>query len=84
MIEETAGLLYLNGAAAANAALGDITVTNAVTGAITVVLDETMADDLVPAAGLRYDVQMLTAAGAVSTLTEDAAEVTADVTRRVA
>jgi hypothetical protein len=84
MIEETAGLLYLNGAAAANAALGDITVTNAVTGAITVVLDETMADDLVPATGLRYDVQMLTAAGAVSTLTEDVAVITADVSRVVA
>ncbi len=83
-IEETAGLVYLNGAdASARAANGDITVDDASAGDITVTLDETETDDLTPTTNLLYDVQMLTAAGAVSTLTANLARVTADVTRAV-
>jgi hypothetical protein len=84
-IEETAGLVYLNAAdASARAANGDITVDDAVAGDITITLDEVETDDLVPNARLYYDVQMLTAAGAVTTLALDVARVTADVSRVVA
>jgi hypothetical protein len=83
-IEETAGLIYLNAAdASARAANGDITVDDAVAGDITVTLDEVETDDLEPNARLYYDVQMLTAAGAVTTLANDMARVVADVTRTV-
>jgi len=82
-IEETAGLVYLNGAAG-TAGLGTITVDDAAAGDITITLDETATDDLVPAVNLLYDVQMLTAAGAVSTLTGNLARITADVSRVVA
>jgi len=85
-IEETAGLGYLNGTAvpAARAANGDITVDDAVNGDITITLDEVETDDLAPNERLYYDVQMLTAAGAVTTLALDMARVTADVSRVVA
>ena len=79
-IEETAGLVYLNGAAGV-VLNGDITVTDAVAGNITVTMDEAATDDLVPAEGLYYDVQMLNAAGTVSTLTQGWANVVGDVTR---
>jgi len=79
-IEETAGLLYLNGAVAATPANGDITVSDEVTGAITVTLDEIETAKLVVRSVLVYDVQMLTATD-VDTLTSGAAAVTADVTR---
>jgi len=84
-IEETAGLMYLNATdASARAANGDITVDDAVAGDITITLDEAETDDLVPNERLYYDVQMLDAAGDVTTLALDMARVTADVTRVVA
>jgi len=84
-IEETDGLKYLNATdASARAANGDITVDDAVAGDITITLDEVETDDLVPNERLYYDVQMLTAAGAVTTLALDMARVTADVSRVVA
>jgi hypothetical protein len=84
-IEESAGLVYLNAAdASARAANGDITVDDAVAGDITITLDEVETDDLEPNERLYYDVQMLTAAGAVTTLALDMARVTADVSRVVA
>ena len=79
-IEETAGLVYLNGAAGV-AISGDITITDAVAGNIVVVMEESATDDLVPAEGLYYDVQMLTAGGAVTTLTRGWCNVTGDITR---
>jgi hypothetical protein len=83
-IEESAGLLYLNGAdASARSSNGAITVTDAVAGDITITLDEVETDDLVPVRSLYYDVQMLTAAGAIRTLTAQVAKITADVTRAV-
>jgi len=69
---------------AARAANGDITVDDAVNGDITITLDEVETDDLAPNERLYYDVQMLTAAGAVTTLALDMARVTADVSRVVA
>ena len=84
-IEETAGLVYLNATdASTRAANGVITVTDAVAGDLTITLDEVETDDLSPETRLFYDVQMLTAAGAVSTLTANLARVTADITRAVA
>jgi len=83
-IEETAGLIYLNGAdASARSANGSITVDDEDAGDITIALDEAETDDLIPEAGLHYDVQMLNTSNAVSTLTSGLAKVTADVTRAV-
>lgn len=79
-IEETAGLLYINGAAATTAANGDITVTNATTGAITITLAAAETAKLAVEEDLVYDVQMVTASG-VSTLTTASATVSGDVTR---
>ena len=83
-IEETAGLVYLNGSAASVAGNGSITVDDASAGNITIALDETETDDLPVFSGLYYDVQMLTAAGAVTTLTASTCNILADVTRAVA
>ena len=81
-IEETAGLVYLNGAdASARAANGDITVDDAVAGDITVTLDEVETDDLVPDT-LTYDVQVLDS-GDVTTLTQGTVNIVADITRAV-
>lgn len=80
-IDDATGLLYINGAASANAANGSITVDDAVAGNITIVLDEAETDDLVPVNGLVYDVQMLDSSGDVTTLTEGDLDVEGDVTR---
>lgn len=76
------GLLYVNGAAATNAALGSITVSDATTGAIVIAVDETITDDLAPGT-YYYDAQALIT-GAVSTPDSGTFTVTADVTRSVA
>lgn len=80
-IEETAGLVYINGAAAGTPANGSITIDDAVAGDITVALDEVETAKLAPDA-LVYDVQMLDG-GDVTTLSAGDATVTADVTRVV-
>jgi hypothetical protein len=76
------GLLYINGAAATNDALGSITVSDASTGAIVVAVDETITDDLAPGE-YYYDAQTLIA-GAVATPDSGTFTITADVTRSVA
>lgn len=76
------GLLRVNKAAAADASLGSVTVDDAVAGDITITLDETVTDDLIPWPGLHYDVQKIDASD-VQTMTEGRAEITADVTRLV-
>jgi len=81
-IEETAGMVYFNGAAASVAANGSITVDDAVTGNITIAIEETETDDLVANRNLHYDVQMLTASG-VTTMCEGRLDVVLDVTRAV-
>lgn len=78
-IEETAGLVYINAAAAGTSANGSITVDDAVAGDITVTLDEVETAKLSPDA-LVYDIQVLDG-GNITTLTAAAATVTADVTR---
>jgi hypothetical protein len=81
-IEETAGLLYLNGAASTTPTAGDITIVDAATGAITVTLTAAATATLTPASGLLYDVQMESAT-AVTTLTAGTCTVVGDVTRAV-
>ena len=84
-IEETAGLIYLNSAdASARAANGSITVTDEVAGDVTIALDEVETALLQQRAGLPYDIQMLDAAGDVTTLALAGATITDDVTRAVA
>lgn len=78
-IEETAGLVYFNGAAAGTPANGDITVDDAALGNITVTLDEARTAELALLSG-RYDVQMLSA-GVVRTLAIGSFAVTEDVSR---
>lgn len=83
-IEETAGLVYLNGEdASARAANGSITVTDAAAGNITIKLDEAETAILIHDDGLPYDVQMLDTDADVTTLTIAAASVTDDVTRAI-
>jgi hypothetical protein len=78
-IEETAKLVYLNGAGS-TATNGGITIVNAVTGAVTVTLTAAATSALELAGRLVYDVQMITAT-AVTTLTSGNARVVGDVTR---
>jgi len=82
-VEETGGLLYVNGGTAGTA-LASITVSDENAGDLTIAVDETITDDLVPRNNCYYDIQMLTGAGAVTTLTAGTVNLTADVTRRVA
>lgn len=79
-IEETAGLLYINGAAAGTAANGSITVTDESAGDLTIALDEMETAKLSPSGSLSYDIQILDS-GDITTLTDAEANVTADVTR---
>lgn len=62
-IEETAGLIRINGAAATVAGNGTLTVTDAATGAITVTLDDSEAAKLETADAIFYDVKKITATG---------------------
>ncbi len=78
-IEETGGLLYINGAAAITAANGDITVDNAASGNITITLAAAETAKLTLKSRY-YDVQMLTAT-TVQTMTSGVFEVSADVTK---
>jgi hypothetical protein len=79
-IEETAGLLYLNGAAAGTAADGSITVTDANAGDVTITLKPAATATLSPATRLYWDVQTLTGT-VVSTRTTGTAQISPDVTR---
>lgn len=79
-IKESDGLTVIQGAPAGTASNGSLTVTNAGTGAITIVLKAAETALLAATGTLYYDVQMVTASG-VNTLTTGQASVTADVTR---
>ncbi len=78
----TDGLVRLNGAAYTTGTDGSITITDAPTGDITIMLKAAVTDDLVPGSYV-YDIQLIEAAE-VSTLTTGGLVVTADVTRLVA
>ena len=82
-IDDDTGLLYLNGEAAGVAANGSITVDDAATGDITIALDEAETDDLVPADGLYYDVQMLDTSNDVTTMAQGWCHITGDVSRSI-
>ncbi len=85
MTEETDGLTRVNGTAYTTTTDGSITVTDEVTGALTWVLKPAVTKELAPGQ-YTYDVQMLTGAGVVQTLTYSPFIVTAtgDITRAVA
>ena len=78
----TDGLLRLNGAAHTTGTDGSITINDAPTGDITIMLKATVTDDLVPGTYV-YDIQLIEAAE-VTTLTTGSLIVSADVTRLVA
>ena len=80
-VEETAGLVYLNGAAATNSAWGSLTVTDAAAGDVTFTLAAN-ATRLLRYRGFIYDIQML-AGSAVTTLQSGNVLVTGDVTRAI-
>lgn len=76
------GLLRVNGAEAADATKGSITVDDEPTGDITIAVDATITDDLA-IQDLYYDIQLITAT-AVTTRSVGPATISADVTRAVA
>lgn len=76
------GLLRLNGAAHTTGTDGSITIDDAQTGDITIALEASVTDDLIPGSYV-YDIQLIEAAK-VSTLTSGMLVVSADVTRLVA
>jgi len=78
----TDGLLRLNGTAHTTGTDGSITINDAPTGDITIMLKATVTDDLVPGTYV-YDIQLIEAAE-VTTLTTGTLIVSADVTRLVA
>lgn len=81
-VEETKGLLYLNGAAG-TAAQATLTVDDEAAGNITIVLTDTATAQLSVYAGIDYDVQYLDASGAAITMTAGMFTVTADSTRAI-
>jgi hypothetical protein len=81
-IEETAGLVYINGAAASIPANGSITVTDAAVGNITVVLAAVETAKIEATKKFFYDVQMLDGT-TVTTLRAGYLMVTSDVTKVV-
>lgn len=85
MIGEDTGLMILNGTdvSATRAAEGSITVTDAVAGDITIWMNPTATDELVPRSKLTYDIQW-TDGTEVYTVALDRARISADVTRAVA
>ena len=75
--------MRLNGAMT-TAAYGSITIDDPVAGDITLWLAPAATKELVPRDNLYYDVQKITAAGVVTTMTEAIAKVAGDVTRLTA
>ena len=79
-IEETARLVYINGAAATTPANGSITIDDAAAGDITVTLAAVESAKLENVGKFYYDVQMLVGA-VVTTLVQGRAVVMGDVIR---
>ena len=81
-IDETTGLLYIAGTAAATPGNGSIVVTDATLGNLTITLAAVESAKLTDRGRFHYDIQML--AGAVVTTPKEAlAVVTGDVTLAV-
>ncbi len=83
-IDENNGLLFINGKTAATTANGSITVDDEDAGDLTITIKPAETEDLLVATNLFYDIQMLTSAGVVQTLTNGTAVVVADTTRAIA
>jgi hypothetical protein len=80
-VEETDGLIYIDGAAATDSAKATLTVDNETTGAITISVDESVTG-LANQEGA-YDVKEVTAAGAVNLLTISTFKIKSVVTKAV-
>lgn len=81
-VELTGGLLYLNGVTTTTTN-ASMTVTDAATGAIDVLMKAAATAELIPNV-YEYDLQGMTATGVVNTIGEGDLTVTGDVTRAVA
>jgi hypothetical protein len=78
------GLLRLNGAALVSPVVAtDGSITVASSTALTMALAARASDDLVPAAGYFYEIQIITAS-AVTTITSGVCNISADITRAIA
>ncbi len=82
-IEETGGLLYINKVAAGVPANASIVVTNAAAGNLTITLAAVETARLDTTGNFMYDIQMLTAAGVVTTLRRGKCKIVGDITRAV-
>lgn len=82
-VEYSVGLTYINKAAATTAANGSVTVTDAASGDITIVVDESETAKLPVRNDLHYDVQALIS-GAVTTLASGTFNIAADYSRATA
>ncbi len=83
-VEETAGLLYAEKAAAVSAAYGSLVVTNEASGIVTLTIAY-QATALLRARTRRwYDFQMLTESGTIETISEGRITVERDVTKSIA
>ena len=83
-VEETIGLVYLNGAAAGTPTDSSLVVDDQVAGDITWTLKPAASATLTTTTLPKYDVQVLRAAGVVNTLTQGDATISADTTRAIA
>ena len=79
-IDEATGLLYIMGVAG-TAGNGSIVVTDAAAGDLTITLAAVETAKLSDKGRFWYDIQWLSAAGAVTTLTKGRAHIVGDVTR---
>lgn len=84
-VEKTAGLIYLNGAAAATPTNASLSVDVIGTGDITITLKPALTAALSPVNGLLYDVQWLDGSAHIHTLTYGQCNVTGtpDITRAI-
>lgn len=84
-IEKSAGLVYLNGGSASVSGQGSIVVDNALTGDVTITLDEAASSALATGKNLHYDVKVLRTGGRVDLLADGAEKfnISADITRAI-
>lgn len=84
-IEETAGLVFINGkpAGVAGAGNGTLTVTDALAGDVTVTVTAAETTKLSEEAGLDYDFKMITGAGAVQQMTVGKFNISSVVTEAI-
>lgn len=82
MLTDVGGLLIVNGVAWTVPADGTLTVVNAAAGIVTIALKPAVTK-LLERRGMYYDLQKVTAAGVVKTLTQGQMVVNYDVTRAI-